>query len=161
MTVLVPMTEAEYAEFVAQTVVAYAADKVASGEWLPHESLALAQKVFDELLPQGLATPGNHLFTIRPRRDLAAVGRLWFAVQERAGKRIAYVYDVGVQPQHQRQGHASGAFFALEAEAARLGLSGIALHVFGHNAAAQAMYVKLGFHVTDINMYKPVGSAGA
>ncbi len=161
MTVLVPMTETEYAEFAAESVLAYANEKVASGEWSPHQSLALAQKVFDALLPQGLATPDNHLFTIRSNAASPAVGRLWFAVQERAGRRIAYVYDVSVQPQHQRQGHASGAFLALEAEAARLGLSGIALHVFGHNVTARALYRKLGFQVTDLNMYKPLGTADA
>ena len=63
--------------------------------------------------------------------------------------------------QAQREGHALRAFVALEDEVRRLGLSGIALHVFGHNTGAQALYAKLGFHPTNISLYKPVAAAGA
>ena len=42
----------------------------------------------------------------------------------------------------------------------RLGLQGIALHVFGHNTGAQALYGKLGYVPTNINMFKAV-PAGA
>ena len=37
--------------------------------------------------------------------------------------------------------------------------SGIALHVFAHNAAAKALYAQLGFQSTHFNLYKPVGDA--
>lgn len=158
-TVLVPMTESDFARFVAETVPSYAADKVASGQWSPEESLALARRALDELLPQGLATPGHHLFTIRDGAPSPAVGRLWFAEQERAGRRIAYVYDIEIAPEHRRSGHAAGALRALEAEVARRGLAGIALHVFGHNHAARALYAKLGYQPTNINLYKPVDAA--
>ena len=39
------------------------------------------------------------------------------------------------------------------------GLSGIALHVFGHNREARALYRKLGYVATNINLYKPVPGA--
>ena len=81
--------------------------------------------------------------------------------RRRADKRIAYVYDVNIAPEHQRKGYASRAFLALESVARNLGLAGVALHVFGHNVAAQAMYTKLGYLPTNINLYKPVGPAGA
>lgn len=32
-----------------------------------------------------------------------------------------------------------------------------ALHVFGHNVGAQALYAKLGFRPTNINLFKTVG----
>jgi ribosomal protein S18 acetylase RimI-like enzyme len=35
-----------------------------------------------------------------------------------------------------------------------LQFSGIALHVFGHNAGARALYEKIGFGVTGITMFK-------
>ena len=62
--------------------------------------------------------------------------------------------------EHRRQGHAERALRALEAEVGRLGLQGIALHVFGHNTGAQALYGKLGYVPTNINMFKAV-PAGA
>ena len=161
MTVLVPMTEPEYLAFVSETVPTYAAEKVASGQWSQEESLELAKKSFDDLLPQGLATPDNYLFTVRDSAESVAVGMLWIATQDRAGKRIAYVYEVSVKSEHQRKGYASRALLALEDEVRKLGLSGVALHVFGHNVAAHAMYMKLGYQPTNINMYKPVGPTGA
>jgi ribosomal protein S18 acetylase RimI-like enzyme len=154
MTVLVPMSESEYQSFVAQTIPGYAAEKVASGEWSQENSLELANKAYAELLPRGLNSSGNYLYSIRESSDSAVLGTLWIAVKERAGQRIAYIYDVVIKPEHQRKGHASGAFAALEDEARRLGLSGIGLHVFGHNVAAQALYLKLGYQTTNITMYK-------
>ena len=52
--------------------------------------------------------------------------------------------------------HAARAFLALEEEVRRRGLSGIALHVFGHNDGARALYDKLGFRPTNISMFKPI-----
>jgi ribosomal protein S18 acetylase RimI-like enzyme len=71
------------------------------------------------------------------------------------------VFDVGVLPHRQREGHAERALRALEDELRRLGLSGMALHVFGHDVAAQALYAKLGFQATNISLFKPIGAASA
>jgi ribosomal protein S18 acetylase RimI-like enzyme len=155
MPVLARMTEPEYLAYVEESIPAYAADKLASGQWSREESLDLSKKSFDELLPQGRTTPANHFFTIL-NSESVTVGMLWIAVQDRAGQQIAYVYDVSIKPEHQRQGHATRAFAALEDEARALGLSGIALHVFGHNPSAQALYTKLGYRTTNINMFKPL-----
>ena len=155
------MTESEFAEFVRESIPEYAADKVSAGLWTHAESLELSRKSFHELLPDGLATPSHYLFSIRDAADEVNVGMIWIAAQERAGKRVAYVYDVSVKPEHQRKGHATRAFVALEAEVRRLGLTGIALNVFGHNAGAQALYLKLGYQPTHINMFKATGQTGA
>jgi ribosomal protein S18 acetylase RimI-like enzyme len=158
MPILRPMTSYEYAEWLKHTIPVYAADKVASGQWSEEESLQLSKKGYEELLPHGLTTPDNFLYMIEDS-DSTSVGVLWFAVKTMFNARIAYVYDVEVQAHHRRKGHAYRAFCALEQEARRLGLSGIALHVFGHNVDAQALYAKLGFRPTNINLFKPVTSA--
>ena len=85
---------------------------------------------------------------------------LWFAVKTRFDARIAYVFDVGVRPERQRQGHASAAFLALEDEVSKLGLAGIALHVFGHNTAGQGLYARLGFRPKCISLFKRVEAPG-
>jgi len=149
------MTATEYAEWFEQSIVGYAADKVASGQWTTEESLELSRKEHAELLPLGLETPDNHLFTVVDS-EAAAVGMLWFAVKKKFGADIAYVFDVGIHPERQREGHAARAFLALEDEVRRLGLSGIALHVFGHNDAARALYARLGFRPTNISLFKPI-----
>ena len=160
MSILVQMTEEEFLAYAAQENASYAREKVRSGEWREAEALALAEKSFRELLPDGLAPQDNHLFTLHDVDARLNVGVLWFAVQVRGGKRIAYVYDVSIKPEYRRQGYAARAFLALEDEVRTRGLSGIALHVFAHNTAAHALYVKLGYLPTDINMFKAIGAAG-
>ncbi len=155
MTNLRPMTDPEYSAWLAQVIPAYATDKVSSGQWSAEESLERSKKEYAELLPLGRETPDHHLFTIVDAES-AAVGVLWFAVKTKYGAPIAYVFDVEVSPERQRQGHAQRAFAALEDEVRRLGLSGIALHVFGHSTAARALYAKLGYEPTNISLFKPV-----
>jgi hypothetical protein len=80
MTGLVPMSEPEYRLFVEESISAYAASKVAAGQWPQAESLELSRKTFNQLLPQGLATPGHFIFSIT-NESAERIGVLWFAVQ--------------------------------------------------------------------------------
>jgi ribosomal protein S18 acetylase RimI-like enzyme len=153
------MTESEHAAWLAEAIPAYAADKVASGQWSRADALERSKKGYAELLPQGLATPGHHFFTIVAGKA-EPVGVLWFAEETRFDSRVAYVYDVSIDPHRRREGHAARAFLALEEKSREFGLTGIALHVFGHNVAAQALYARLGFRPTNISLFKAVGSAG-
>lgn len=158
-TLLEPMSEAEFLTFVEDTVPAYAADKVASGQWRADEALALSRRELAALLPQGLATPGHHLYTLRETAGGEMVGRIWIAEQQRAGSKVAYVYDVAILAAHRRKGHAKRAFEAIEREARAQGIEGIALHVFGHNRGAQALYESLGYRPTNIHMFKDLAAA--
>lgn len=151
-----PMTAAEYDAFAAEGVANYAAEKVASGQWSAEEASAQAAQAFASLLPQGPATPDNHLFTVRDVGDGAAVGVVWFAIQPRANHRIAYLYEIRLGAEHQGRGLGEATMRALEAEVAGRGLAGIGLHVFGHNARARALYEKLGYAATNVVMYKPL-----
>jgi ribosomal protein S18 acetylase RimI-like enzyme len=159
MTWLVPMIAAEFEAFIAEATSGYAADQVRAAQWTADEALALSRQSFDALLPQGLATPGNWLYSLVDD-DQSVVGVLWVAEQLRAGRPIAYVYNLRISPAHQRHGHASRALLALEAQLPAMGLSGIALHVFGHNAPATALYAKLGFEPTSIHLFKSTARAG-
>lgn len=160
MSTLRAMTSREYASWLAQAIAGYAEDKVASGQWSPSASLERSTKEHAELLPQGLSTQDNYLYSIVDRND-RAVGALWFAVKTKFNAPIAYVYNIEVDPGHRRRGHAHRALVALEHEVRRLGLAGVALHVFGHNTAAQALYAKLGYTPTNISLYKSLASKEA
>lgn len=150
-----PLTEAEYAAWLADVVPGYAGDKVAAGQWREDEALEKSRQEYEALLPQGRDTPDSHLYSI-DAADGRHVGVLWLLVKQRGAERIVHVYDLMVWPAHQRQGHAERAMRAAEDEVRRLGLAGIALHVFGHNKAARALYDKLGYEPTNLNLYKPV-----
>ena len=156
MTTLSPMRPDEYAAWRAASIPAYARDKVAAGQWSEAESMEKSRAEVDQLLPQGLATPGHHLWAIRDAAHLDSVGALWVAEQQHGTRRIAYVFDFSVKPQHRRQGHARRALLALEQRVGELDVEGISLHVFGHNAAARALYESLGYAATNITMSKPL-----
>jgi ribosomal protein S18 acetylase RimI-like enzyme len=159
MPVLRPITDTEFAAWLSQAVPAYADDKVASGAWPPEHALERSRQEHAALLAQGKDTPDHYIRSIVDDAG-AAVGAIWFAAEAHGETRVAYVYNVLVWPGHRRRGHATRAFAALEAEARRLGLAGIALHVFAHNGAAQALYAGLGFKPTNFNLYKPLGDDG-
>jgi len=150
-----PLTDAEYAAWKQESIPAYAKEKVASGAWAEVDAVDKARVEFESLLPSGKDTKDNYLFAVLDAND-ARVGLLWFAVKDRANAQIAYIYNIEVAPEHQRKGHAERALRAVEEEAKWLGLEGIALHVFGHNTGAQALYTKLGYLPTNINMFKAV-----
>lgn len=160
MSVLRLVTDEEFIAWKEAAIPGYAQDKVDSGQWPAESAVELSRKEYEDLLPQGRHTEHNHLYTVLSPEG-RPVGTLWIAVKERARQKIAYVYDILIWPEHRRQGHAFRAFQAAELEAARLGLAGVALHVFGHNHGAQALYTKLGYVATNISMFKSLGTPGA
>jgi ribosomal protein S18 acetylase RimI-like enzyme len=154
-TVLRPMNEGEYERFRATSIREYAQANVDAGRWPIEAALERSREAYEHLLPKGLKTPGQHLYTIHDDTRGADVGVLWLAVTEHpGGQRSGYVYDVAIAPAHRRQGHARRAFAALEALGRDMGLAEIGLHVFWHNEGAQALYRSLGYEPTGINMVK-------
>jgi RimJ/RimL family protein N-acetyltransferase len=156
MVKLVPMTQAEFEAYQEPAIRAYASEHVWAGNWSPEEALHRAESTYRELLPDGVATPGQYLFTIRDEALDASVGMLWFARQQRAGTAQAFVYEVQIYEAYRRRGYGTQAFRALEEKVRALGLDKIVLHVFGHNHAARAMYEKLGYEPVDLIMAKTV-----
>jgi len=151
---LQPMTAAGYERFRRESVADYAHEKVTAGQWPAESAASQSEAEFAGLLPQGLATPDHHLFEIIAVASGQAVGHLWFAIETRHGVRMAYVYDLVVHPEHQRRGHATRAFRAMEERVRALNVWRIDLHVFGHNPGAQALYATLGYRVTSVTMAK-------
>ena len=150
---LVPMTSEEFEAWLPGTIAGYAAEHVRSGRWSEEEALERSRAEHDRLLPQGLATPDHRLWNIVPAGGGEPVGILWIQVMQKPAP-TAFVYNIEIYPQFRRRGYAEQAMLKLEDEARRLGLEGIRLHVFGHNTAARALYEKLGYLPTNINMLK-------
>lgn len=147
---LVPMTQSEFDSFLESSIPEYAADKVRAGNWTEGESLVRSRKGYADLLPQGLATPDQHLFSIKESQSDERLGWFWLAVE----KANAFIYDIIIEEKHRRKGYGTQVMHAAEVEAKRLGCNKIGLHVFGFNKAAFALYQKLEYEVTNINMSK-------
>jgi len=158
---LAPMTEAEFKIYYDAAVADYAQEHVRSGRWSAEEAYENSAGEYQALLPAGVETSNNYLYTLRTDEVDGPVGMLWFANRDQAGKRSAFVYDLRIDPAFQRRGYATQAFQVLEQKVISLGLSQISLHVFGHNRAARALYEKLGYEPTNIILSKSLEPAAA
>ena len=158
MVILEPMLPERFDEFVGVVVPSHAADNVASGRWLEHESEHLARAELERLLPHKAATPDHHFYEIKTYPEGPGLGFIWLGPVPRGSVRVAFVFQLFVYPEHRRQGHGRAALAEVEKLAETKGLTGIALNVSGSNSAAQALYRSLGYNVTSLSMHKPLST---
>ena len=153
MIELVPMNEKDFKSYLEFSVKSYAEEKVKSGNW-PHEgSLERSEMEFKKLLPNGLKTPDNYLFSAMEGKT--NVGMIWIARRKEDGiNDIIWIYDIVVDPEERGKGYGYEIMKALETKTKDFSLSTIKLHVFGHNAPAIALYKKLGYSITNMIMEK-------
>jgi ribosomal protein S18 acetylase RimI-like enzyme len=147
------MTEAEFAAYLAHAVHDYADDHVRAGDVLPEEALPRAQKDYEELLPEGLRSKNQFLFTLT-HDEFGAIGMVWFELRERRAAKSAYLYDINIRRDLRGRGYGRKAIELLEARLRELGVRTIGLNVFGFNHAARALYEKMGYQITGMGMIK-------
>jgi ribosomal protein S18 acetylase RimI-like enzyme len=151
---LIPMSDATYQAYLEVTVREYAEDKIKAGNWQPEEALERSAQEFHKYLPDGVATKDNYLYDIQDEVLGITVGMIWLGRIMQGTKPAMFIYDFVIGEAHRRQGYGEQAMLAAEVQATTLGYDAIALHVFGHNHAARALYEKLGYEITNINMAK-------
>ena len=156
MVKLVPMSPGEFTAYLGKAIANYADEHVKSGNWSADEALQKSEREFHDLLPDGVASKDNYLYTITDAESGAKVGILWVAKQAHKPTPIAFIYDIEIAEAYRRMGYGSQAFAALEEKVTSLGLNEIRLHVFGHNSGARTMYQKLGFVETNVLMSKKI-----
>jgi ribosomal protein S18 acetylase RimI-like enzyme len=154
MVDLVPMTEDQFHFYLGFGIASYAHESIRAGNVVPDLALKAAERQFENLLPDGLDTPDQHLFSIRDTAQRKGVGYLWFGVRDEGGRRFAALYDLLIFEAYRRQGYGTAALHALEDQVAAQRLDEIRLHVFGHNHPARALYEKMGYAVTNVTMAK-------
>ncbi len=81
---------------------------------------------------------------------------IWFAVQADRPHPVAFIYDFVIFEEYRRRGYGEQALLTIEDKVRELGFDTISLHVFGHNRAAQTLYDKVGYAVTDLWMSKKI-----
>jgi RimJ/RimL family protein N-acetyltransferase len=155
---LVPMSDAKFQAYLEVIVREYAEDKIKAGNWQPEEALHRSAQEFRRYLPDGLATEDNYLYDIEDEALGVKVGVIWLGRIRQGTKPVMFIYDFAIDAAHRRQGYGEQAMLAAEVQAKALGYDTIALHVFGHNRAARALYEKLGYEITNINMAKKLAA---
>lgn len=151
---LVPMTQAEYDAWSERSIREYADDKVQAGTWLPAEAMERSAQSFEHLLPDGLRSKDQYLYMLEDEAAGKKVGMIWVASVLHEGKRQAFIYDIRVDEEERGKGYGKQAMLALDEVVRGLGLDEIGLHVFGHNAIARDLYLKVGYEITDYIMVK-------
>jgi ribosomal protein S18 acetylase RimI-like enzyme len=147
---LEPMTPDQYHAYRATAEEDYAEAIRDSGTMGAEEARAKSAADYASLLPAGLDTPGQHLFTVYD--DAEPVGMLWLEFTDHSQGTTAFVYDVSVHEDLRRRGYGRAIMLAAEAECRARGAVSIGLNVFGPNVAARRLYESLGFEVTSTQM---------
>ena len=64
MVTLQPMTPEEYGVYLEPAIAEYAQGHVEDGQWSADEALTRSRQEFQGLLPEGVNSPNNYLFTL-------------------------------------------------------------------------------------------------
>ena len=131
------MSQADFAKYMETAVAEYAEDRFKCGDCTREEALERSRDGYAKLLPEGLVTPGQHLYRIHAEGEGGAVGMAWIAMPGLDGPQSAYLYDFAIDPAHRRKGLGTAALQAVEAMAQSLGARQIALNVMGWNLGAR------------------------
>ncbi|MFT8324079.1 GNAT family N-acetyltransferase [Oenococcus sicerae] len=145
------ITETDYESFVSRAINEYAQDKIDAGSWDAKSANQKAQAEFKQLLPEGLKSRGNYIYSILD--DDTKVGIIWIA-KLASNPGMAFIYDFRIFDAFQNKGLGTEALTLAAKQAKALGFKTLGLHVFGSNARAIHVYEKSAFQITDINMQK-------
>jgi len=148
------MTEAEYLAYLDNLHTGYADEQVKAGSWPADQALELAKAEIKEMLPDGLSTKNNHLYSLYTQDEPSPVGVLWILIRERNQQKEAFIADIVIYDAYRRRGYGAQALKALEEAVKGMDIHRIRLQVFGHNHAARDLYEKCGYEAVNIYMEK-------
>ena len=152
------MTWDDFDAWAPRSVRDLAAGRVAAGLQETADADAFAEGLLLDLLPDGLATPLHHLWSVRCGPSDETVGHLWMRVRPLEREVEAYVLDVGIEPAARGRGLGRATMLAAERAARDLAATVVRLTVLAANTAARRLYDSLGYTVAahDITLAKYV-----
>lgn len=140
-----PMRPDEFAPWRQSEIVGYAADVSGSGLMDEAKALEVSAQSYDELLPEGIATPGYTWWCLDA--DGVTVATIWVATMIFPG--LSFVYSVETGVPHRGKGYGRAAMLVGERATLDAGNTHLGLNVFGHNTVAMHLYDSLGYHIVD------------
>lgn len=161
MVSLQRMSGSEFPAFFEAASDSYAADNAASGRWSETDAPSLAREETRRLLPRAEKTPDHELFVIRDTVSSIAVGYVWYGSLTRGTKKLAFLFQLYIHPQHRRQGFGRRALAAFEDEARNTGHDSLGLNVFVTNPGAVKLYESTGYLPISIGMRKELARGDA
>lgn len=154
MVSLNPIDPKDFDVFMNQAIDVYTQDNIKSGTWQPDEALEKSREEFHRLLPEGLKTKDQYLFTIPDNNSNNKIGVLWVQVKMNTSPRKAFICDFIIEPQFRGQGYGKQALQALDEKLIQMNVESVSLHVFAHNTNAVGLYETMGYLPTNLNMKK-------
>ncbi|HVF24423.1 MAG TPA: GNAT family N-acetyltransferase [Anaerolineales bacterium] len=152
MPTLIPMTQPEYEAFVERAIPEYAADNVRAGYWSESEALEKSREGYEKLLPNGLQTENQFLYTLYDASQ--AVGMIWIRADLQSPVKNGFIFELHVDEKFRGKGYGKQAMLLIEEKARELGLKSLGLHVFAVNNIARNSYESVGYEVSSLNMAK-------
>jgi ribosomal protein S18 acetylase RimI-like enzyme len=156
MVQLEPMTETQFRSYLDTAVEDYAQAHLKAGDCAPEDALRLAQEDYKKLLPSGLQSTNNFMFTIHDNAlgKNESIGMVWFAVTAKRVVKSSFIYDLNIREDLRGKGYGRKVMEKVEELIQEMGIDTVGLHVFGYNHAARTLYEKMGYQVTGIGMTK-------
>ena len=148
MVILEPISQKDFDQLLENEIRNYAAGHVQAGNWPEEGSLERSRKEFEAVLPDGLQTKDQYIWSVVDQND--KIGMLW--VQIRNNK--AFINDFLVHEEFRGKGYGKQALAAMDDWLKALDVDSVSLHVFGDNLPAQELYKKMGYEITDMHMQK-------
>ncbi len=143
-----PLREDEYAAWDAAHRGEYARGLVEHAGLTPDEAEAKVSRDILAALPDGLATPGVHVWAVETQGR--RVGTVFFGIRGAE----AWLYEIAIEEDERGRGYGRAAMLALEDEARALGHDRLALNVWGGNEVARGLYRSLGYSEQAVQMRK-------
>jgi GNAT superfamily N-acetyltransferase len=154
------MTWAVFDEWSLRSRRGFARQQVLSGLAAEPEATAYADRVFADLLPGALVTPGHLLWSVH-LGDGPTVGHLWVRLRELPTEVEAYVMDVEIIEEARGTGLGRATMRTVEGVVRDLGATVVRLNVFGHNVPAVRLYERLGYTVAAATLTERLRPSGA
>jgi len=149
-----PMNAERLPAWLDETNRAYIEELIAAGR-TREDATRHAAKSMEPAFPHGKPAPGHSVFDVVDDGG-NAVGYLWIGPDTSDDPTSWWVWDIEINASSRGKGYGHATMVLGEEYARQEGARTLGLNVFGSNAAARALYEKLGYVTTQLQMRKPL-----
>lgn len=139
------MSKDAYAHFIQVSFEHHVEELMQEENMSKEEAEIETRKELDEMLPQGMDTADNYLFSVEC--DRRVVGYLWFLTEMNEGVKQAFLCDFQIDEEERGNGYGKAALAEMDKTAQKLECKECVLFVEGINEIAKQLYSKCGYQV--------------